>query len=82
MALTFTGQILIIVAAATDQTIVVQNRLAYSGIAFTVASFGTSIATTLMTVKARIDLGKLRGSIGVAIGPNGIGAVYKFPNGK
>jgi hypothetical protein len=79
MALAFAGQALVLAAAFSDQNNSTQTVLLATGITFAIASVGTCIGSTVMAQMARVDLGKSHGSIGLCIGPQGIGAVYKLP---
>lgn len=78
LVLTFAGQFVVILAALSHDNSTYTVLMA-SGIGLTIGSFLTGIATTVMTDLARVELGKSMGSIGVGVGSQGVGAVYKFP---
>jgi hypothetical protein len=79
MALTFGGQVLCIAAALSQDNNSSQTFFLVAGIACAIGSLGTSIGTSVMTNVARVELGKSIGSIGVGVGPQGVGAVYRLP---
>jgi hypothetical protein len=78
MVLTFAGQGLAI-AGGTSSNENTRTILFASGIVCAVASVGTCFGSAFMTQRARLELGRSFGSIGVGIGPQGIGAVYRLP---
>ena len=79
MALAFGGQALAFLGAVTWKETYLQTALFASAIACTAGSIGTSVGATIATARAKSSFGKHRGSLGLNIGPQGIGAVYRLP---
>jgi hypothetical protein len=79
MTLAFAGQALAFLGVVIDQNSNARTALLACGISCAIASIGTSVGSAVTAQMARVDLRKSAGSIGVGIGPQGIGAVYKFP---
>ena len=69
----------LIVAGLMQQDMSLRRLMVGSGFVMGGLALGTSIATTVITQKTRIELGRSSGSIEFGAGTSGIGAFYRLP---